>query len=102
MGETVEDWPRKRDYLVSDGLPRRVSQGRSRFGVSSIRNVKTLAQALGRHRTLMYELPPSDLLSEIKYLYQIPEQGECRAEFEQGTFEDFRDEYRALHYASAC
>jgi hypothetical protein len=98
----VEDWPKKRDYLVSDVLPRRVSQGRSRFGISLIRNVKMLAQALGRNRTLMYETPSPELLSEIKYLYQIPEEGECRGEFEYGRFEDFRDEYRTLHDASAC
>jgi hypothetical protein len=88
------------NYFVGDELPRRVSRGRIPIEMKpefdTIDSVTCLAKVLGCSRQTLYA-PGRRQLKEIKYYYRIPDNSECSAEFDAGSFECFRDEYRALH-----
>ncbi len=96
----VPDWDDKRNYLINDPLPRRVSQerfARQHSGLGKIDTVEKLAKAAGCVRQTLYTQPRAKILSEIEFFYKIEAGSECAGEFKAGSCQDFVDEYRALH-----
>lgn len=96
-----DPWTCKLNYLVREELPQRVSRGlipencRGQFDV--IDTVGRLADAVNYNRTSLYAKPRPQLWAEIRHLYRIPNDGDCKAELEIGSYEDFVKEFRALH-----
>lgn len=96
----VPDWDEKRNYLVSDSLPQKISHERFAGQYSALGKIDTvekLAKAAGCVRQTLYMQPSAKILSEIEFFYKIEAGSECAGELEAGSCLDFVDEYRALH-----